>query len=214
MARQHRHTFIVLLVAVYIAVMLFFVIIRMFGLMWYTQEYIPTSFNPIISHILLYLFWLFDGVVIMKTLTEKPLKIIIPIVIFLRIPLYIAFICSCYIDFAIELLYVLGFPLIFNKDKERTVGYSILYMAITWFYQLLMVIGRGYPMIAKYSTSWQIILTIDWRLFIYGLLLLKGVVKMDGPSGCWFFIGKFDNIAKAIGNLILHPIKAIKNAAK
>ena len=94
-------------------------------------------------------------------------------------------------------------------------------------YSLIMSLGRGYPLLAKYSPSWQILLTIDYRLFIFGIYMMKGAVSemknankaaqsTSGPfrPGCLLWFGRFERATKAIGRIFWWPINSVINAFK
>jgi hypothetical protein len=125
----------------------------------------------------------------------------------LLIPAY--FDWSTNYDFFLELSFLLIFPTIINKDKDISLGISIFYVIGLIGYQLLMMFGRGYPAIAKFSPTWQLLSIIDYYMFIYGILIIKGAVIMDWgrmPGGCWLFFGWFTDKAQSIGRFILSPI--------
>ena len=67
--RTHRQTAAVLLVSCYIAAMLFFAVVRAFGLLWFRQEYVHTSVPLWAGNALLYAFWVLDGIILLRTLT-------------------------------------------------------------------------------------------------------------------------------------------------
>jgi hypothetical protein len=208
--RTHRQTAAVLFVSAYIAAMAFFAIVRAFGLLWFQQEYIETSIPYWAGFVLMYLFWTFDGVILLKTLT--PISWWKSAAIIGAVRVIVFFTAAGNVSFLFEFTILMVIPFIENgkgiENKRRSIGNSALYFAGITAYQLMMIFGRGYPMLGKYCHSWQILLTIDYRLFLFGLFLMKGAVGMFSPGpGCWFFIGKFDDLARKIGDVILKPFE-------
>lgn len=206
-ARTHRETAAILLVICYVSAIVFFAFVRMLGLIWFKQEYVETSMPLWAGHVLMSAFWMFDGVIKIKTLSRATWKSAIFIIVPLRIVPYLVLPLAPIVIMSIEFFILIGVPFILNKDKERSIGYSVLYVVAISIYQGLMMLGRGYPMLAKFSPSWQILLTIDYRLFLFGLFLMKGVIIM--PSGCWLFIGPFDSLAQKIGKAALRPFSRL-----
>ena len=181
MKRPHHHTAVILLVCIYVGAMLFFAIIRAFGLLWFQAEYQYTSLSPILGAILLFAFYWFDWTVKLKTVSSFRWGIVIlsAFLISAVVEAIFVFFDSFQFMFPIELALLFGIPLIASKNKKHTILATASYFFIISAYQLMMIFGRGYPFIAKYSPSWQILVTIDYRMFLIGLLLLKGVF-VDG----------------------------------
>jgi len=188
--------------------MFFFAFIRAFGLLWFLQEYVESDLPGWAEHFLMSGFWMFDGLIMLKTLSSVSWKRAVLLMVPLRLVSYITLsLASVYIIISEAFLIVI-LPLFLNKDKERSAGYSVLYIAALMMYQGLMVLGRGYPLLSKFSPSWQILLTVDYRLFLLGLFLLKGVV-VNMPPGCWLLIGPFDELAAKIGKTVLKPFSQL-----
>lgn len=213
MRRSHYETTAFLLVFCYMGAMLFFALVRAFGLLWFQAEYLETVMPEWLQFVVLCLLLSFDCFIKLKTLTLlKWRKIVVIVAVIcafnlslsiLPISIYLLFLMGMVTD----VLLLVIVPLVSNRDKERSIGYSLLYILVISLYQGVMSFGRGYPMLAMFSPSWQIVSTIDYRMFLIGILVVKGVVYMwifeNPPRGCMLFFGKFDNIAKRIGHEIL-----------
>jgi len=207
--RTHRETAILLMVACYIGAMMFFAITRTFGLLWFSVEYIETGFSRHAGYALLIIFWIIDGVVKIKTLTSLSWGwVVFSVLVFRLLTLIPAvFGWGIWVDIVATTIILIAFPLLVNKDKARSVVYATLYVVAISAYQGLIMLGRGYPVLTHFYPSWQIILTLDYRLFLVIIFIAKGVIQLNifqrPPAGCWLFMGKFDDAAKRIGHKII-----------
>jgi hypothetical protein len=50
--------------------MLFFAVVRTFGVLWFQAEYVQSSLPVWIQHVLMDVFWVIDGMLILSTLTK------------------------------------------------------------------------------------------------------------------------------------------------
>ena len=209
--RLHRQTFLILFVCMYVVAMAFFAVVRAFGLLWFMQEPPAGIGNPWVDFFVKMGLWVLDGVIFTKTLTLLTTNKSILIVTMHTILAYAALFVGVDLFIVFEVSLFLFVPLVVNKDKEKSLGYSLLYGGLIMAYTMLMMWGRGYPMIARYSAPWQLLAMIDYKMLIVGILFLKEVLRMPPNNpGCFFFFGKFDKLARKIGHFLLHPVAAIR----
>lgn|GEM_PF-6514475 len=199
--RTHKETAAILFFSAYIVAMAFFAVIRAFGLLWFRVEYVPMELPEWAGAVILLIFLYAEFCIVLRILTSVKWGWIACMALAVTA---VDFVCSEGWQFwLLDLAICLVIPLIFNKDKRMSIGYSLMYIAGINLYQGLMMLGRGYPMLAKFDVVWQTLGTIDYRFFLLSILALKGVVKMQ--RGCMFFFGKFDRFAAKIGGFILRP---------
>ena len=207
--RPHRQTAALLAFGAYIAAMVFFALVRACGMLWFQQEYVHAEIPVWAGNIILSALWVFEICLILKILTPISWKWALLIAEPLAALDYLFAYGWQYI--LVDGIVFLFLPLLINKDRERSAGYSILFIAGINLYQLLMMFGRGYPMMAKFDPVWQMLGTIDYKFFLLSVFAVKGVVKM-GPRGCAFFFGKFDDFARKIGSVVLWPFTRGRDA--
>jgi hypothetical protein len=206
------------MVAVYIAAMLFFAIVRVFGALWFRQVYVEAGLTPWAESLLMLFFWASEYTLILKTLS--PLRWRTAVALSLLVRLTTMFYNPLWFCFAVDSLGAIIIPFAANKDKERSVGHSLAYIIAISLYTLVMMFGRGYPLLSRFSVSWQILGTLDYKLFILGIYLAKEATKMfdwlwnalKGGGGCAFLFGKFDRACQKVGHVILHPVASLRGA--
>ena len=220
---NHKTTFVVLFVCCYITAMAFFFFVRLFGVLWFCAELPNTDLPLILKYIIISSLWIFETFLVLKILTILSNKKSFIITLILCALTYIAFIFPNII-YIIDITIIFIIPLISNKDKESSIGYSFFYIIVILIYSLLMMIGRGYPILSKFSAEIQLFSIIDYKLFILGIYLLKReVLKLNMQKsttdpvkvpGCLLIFGKekLANAAKTIGSIPLYPIKKIMKA--
>ena len=186
----------------YIVAMAFFAIVRVFGLLWFQQEYVQDTLPLWVEGIVMCSFLVFEAAVILRILT--PIRWRTAILIGTVYKALCFLFTASWLFFLADILFTVCIPLIFNKDKERSIGYSLLFFVCIFVYQCLMTFGRGYPALSKFNPIWQLLGTIDYKLFLLLILYVKGVATMFG-AGCFFLFGKFDQLAQRIGHAVLYP---------
>lgn len=187
--------------------MLFFFVVRCFGLLWYQ---VPMTMQPMAYLPTLLIntaLWTFEGYIIFRVLTD--MRKVSAFGLSLLFKLIMMFFINDSTHFVFELLYMVFVPLLCNNDKETSVGHSLFLIVGMSIYQLMMMFGRGYDILSRADTIHGVIATLDYRFFLLSLLALKGVRRMNWPPDpgghCWLFFGKFDKAAKKIGSIILKP---------
>jgi len=202
--------------------MIFFAIIRSFGILWFSAEYVETTLPEWGGLLLLWVMWFIDSALMLKTLTSITWKKVLIIslcllIVFIALQYLtpvLSFVVWEVLTTASAFIVLLVIPLFLTQDKELTLGYSLFYVLGISLYQIVMRFGRGYPAIGMMSPSWQIVSTIDYRLFLLAILLMKGAVVMEksiipipnNPPTCWLFwdsAGKVERLARRIGHEIL-----------
>lgn len=194
--------------------MIFFCLVRIFGLFYFRTEYVFYEFNFIIERIILTVSYMFEASLILKILTDVSLKKVLLISLIYNI-VSLFFMENQTIFFITDLLYIIAIPFYFNKNKRISLGYSLLYIIGTSLYSITMMFGRSYPLLSAFSATWQIIAIIDYKIFILLIFIMKEVFKVGG-KGCFLFFdkGKIDKIAQKIGGFILRPFsRFLKNEA-
>jgi len=186
--------------------MAFFAVVRVFGLLWFQQEYVYTAMPLWAEYTVMAAFMVFEITIMLRILTPLSWRKAAAIALAVRAVYFLCLPDPIY--FILDVLAAMVIPLITNKDKEKSVGASLLYIGGISLYQGLMMIGRGYPLLSKFSPSWQILGTIDYRIFLLLILLVKGASSMFRPGpGCMFFFGRFDELARRIGRVVMRPFR-------
>ena len=213
--RAHKQTAAILLFFSFIAAMLFFAVVRIFGGLWFKAEFVWHDMPQWLSFLILNFLFIFDITFLLKILTNN--SWVKSFIVAFLYNIVINFISSLSIHFITDIVFCLFVPLFFNKNKAKSFGYNLCYFLGIFGYQAIMMYGRGYPMIGSFNAIWQLISTIDYRFFILSIFLLKGVVKNmrtnnsnnDGKKGCFLLWGFMDKLTGNIGRITLMPVTFI-----
>ena len=213
--RTHKQTAALLTATAFVVSMAFFAVVRAFGLLWFSHDP-PVMLPEWIEPPLIVLFFLFDHIVILKILTDAPWKqaaVVSVLWKLLDVAIY-QFTENTWVYFALCALFTILIPLALNREKDKSLGYSILFFVVINVYQLLMMFGRGYPAESNISAVWQVIGLIDYRFFLLSLLSMRGVVEMGHSCFLWFGKGKISAVAETIGHAALSPFRAAARMLK
>lgn len=156
----------------FIIAMCIFAIFRAFNIGLFANGYISVNTSELVYAIVSIAFHLYEGVLILKILTNLRWYYCLPIAI-----LYTALVCIIQnhtIIFILDILYIVNVPFIFNKNKERSIRNSIYFILGISAYQLIMSFGRyDVTTLGKYDIGYAILSFIDYRVFLFTLLLYK-----------------------------------------
>lgn len=192
----------------FFAFMMICAVCRLFGINWATVTYVDVYIPTYIEFIILCGYYVLESIFILKIITSIKWKFALIISIcckIVQIPLPNDFL-TVIVDFAV----VFVIPLFINKNKRHSIAKSIMTFLGISGYQLLMRYARYCDATdGKYNVIWQILSTIDYKLFIVSIYLFKEVIVMKNKRelnpGCFFFWGKFDDLCRKIGNIFVKP---------
>jgi len=178
--------------------MSFFFFVRLFGGLWFQAEFVYTELPWVVGFLVNAFFWGFGCFVKLRVLTKlSNFKVLVLAFIFTTITrLFILWDAPFWQYNILETVIVFAVPLIALKDrlgvsqmfKKAKLPKWLQWLRRNWFqqvllslalmagiiaYQWLVIIGRGYPLMARMCPIWMTIGGLDYHLFLLGLMLLK-----------------------------------------
>lgn len=189
--------------------MIVFAIFRFCGIAWFSQTYIPFNTNIVIYYIASSILHIYEAFLIIKTLTN--IKWYYGLIIAIIYDLLSYLILSLQVQFIADIIYTFSIPFIFNKDKDKSIKKSTIFMILIMLYQLVMSFSR-YNMVfdGKYDLGYALLSIIDYRIFLLVIFIytkkikvIKEDINMDGHPNCFFFWGRFSEFCKLIGLIVL-----------
>ena len=160
-----------LLFYAFIVCMFIFAGFRLLGVGWFAQDYTSVEISPIISTIILAVYHIFEGVLILKILTKQKFWVCL-----LCSSAYTAILLlqlNPTLVFVLDIVYIVILPFILNEDKDKSMLQSCGFMLAISCYQLLMSFGRYGSASGKFDLVYQLLSTIDYKLFLIIILLYK-----------------------------------------
>lgn len=158
----------------FIIAMIIFALFRIIGVAWFSQDYVTMEVSPLADRIIMSAYHLLEGFLILKILTKQKW--------------WVCLLCALcytglqqlnlnmYVTFALDVIYTFSIPFVFNKNKEKSILMSMLFFVGICSYQYLMMFGRyDLVIVGKYDVVWQILSTIDYKIFLIVILLFKTI---------------------------------------
>jgi len=168
--------------------MIFFSIFRIFGFTYFQVTEPPIEFSPFTDDIIRNAFWIFEGVFILKILTNISWKSAIGVVGVTQSRLFLLAEHAQHLMLYFDLLFYIGLPLFINIiDKNKfgsikfvalkSIVFSIALIAFSELYIYLTIFfARGYPTYAKYDSVWLSVVVIDYFLLLPVIYKNKGLI--------------------------------------
>lgn len=177
-----------------------FFVIRALGILWYTNEYLYTSFPVWAELLFLTLVRVIDMAFTLKALTPMSWLRSFVMAGVARIPLY--WYDSPPSHAALEMPLAFVFAFLSAYDKALAVGYVAVYAVAIYALQAAMMMGAGYPMLSSYSPTWRFVLMADFHMVLLGMALLRmstGVLS-ESPRGRFaiWVMGIADTIGRVV----------------
>lgn len=186
-----------------VILMMFFALCRLCGWGYFANNYIKQEYNRFWADCTLFILKAFEAVLILLILTKSKWWICV-IISFLYASIFIINIPENYV-FILDIIFTVSIPLILNKRKQESFGYSILLIIFMSIYQIIMMLGRyTINLQEKFNYTAQIASIIDYKIFLIVLCLfikLKRRImdrinempdvdtKKYSGGGCFFFWG-------------------------
>ncbi len=145
--------------------------IRAFGLLLYTQEYLYTAFPVWAELFFLTIVRVLDMALVLKTLTPMSWLRAFVMAGVTRVPLFWIDSAPSHASLDMPLAFVFAF--LSASDKALAVGYVVIYAVAIYALQALMMIGAGYNSLASYSPTWRFVLMADLHMALLGLAVLR-----------------------------------------
>lgn len=199
-----KKTLLSLIIFFYLSFAVFLVVARSFGILIYQAEPMNINIPFWVGEFFKSILWAFDCTIVLRMLTELPWKRIICIALVLTTLLTFEVLYKY--SYLFDVTYFLIIPIVCASNKLIKIRQSIFLLIFISLYQGLMFLGRGYPYLARVHILWQVVLTLDFHVFLFIIYQAKEANIMGRP-GCILFLGKFDKFAKKIGSFVLGLFK-------
>lgn len=154
----------------FIVCMLIFAIFRFCGLFYFSKDYESLETSEVVYRLITGLYHCLEGYLILKILTDKKWYVCLPFA--LAYTIIAKFVNNSMVSFLLDTLFTFSIPFIFNKDKDKSIIKSSLFMLVICIYQMVMSFGRySVDIINKFDLFYAIVSTIDYKLFLVSILL-------------------------------------------
>ncbi len=204
---SYKQVALTLVIVAYGFAMIFFAIVRATGALWFSASYTTVEISKIADIAIRFFCYAIDCFVAIKFLI--PMSFGVASGFAFIISFIQGYIPHTHVLFLDVFLYLI-LPVILNKDKALALGNVILFNAGIIAYQLIMMIGRGYPspIVGKPSGLWMLLSLVDYKMFLIAIIIAKEVriMKSWDGVGCIWLWGPFDRAARAIGKFIMKLI--------